>query len=328
MAGRDCSLSRVCLTPELRRFVIPGGVEGLDATHVMRKSQPRPHRVDNEAGIPAESTRQGREGGQLGRADLNPSCSCSASAVPGKAELHLPGGSSPRPAEPPAPRPPRPAPPRCGTGRYIRAEWPGPRQSAEAARDHGCPAGLLVTATAARSHRSALPAPGRPRPALRAPTPTLPGSRRPANPRSRAALPLALSRVWQTGSGGNPGRRWRCAAEAGEERRARGALGAREAAGCAPRGPRGAWRPAGVARPFPSPGTRPLGAPASQLPAISAGPERRGRGQLFGLGRQAWNGTGGSGPPHVDYLVHISWAQKIHPRIDSVYPTVRSLTGR
>lgn len=158
--------------------------------------------------------------------------------------------------------------------------------------------------------------------------PTLPGSRRPANPRSRAALPLALSRVWQTGSGGNPGRRWRCAAEAGEERRARGALGAREAVGCARRGPRGAWRPAGVARPFPSPGTRPLGAPASQLPAISAGPERRGRGQLFGLGRQAWNGTGGSGPPHVDYLVHISWAQKIHPRIDSVYATVGSLTGR
>lgn len=139
----------------------------------MRKGQPRPHRVDNEAGIPAVSTRQRRKVGQLGRAELDPSCSCSASAAPGKSELQLPGGSSPRLADPP-PRPAHPAPPRRGTGWYIRAEWPGPGQSAEAARDRGFPAGPV-----GRSCRSQKP------PALRSPPGAAPRCRGPADPQTR-----------------------------------------------------------------------------------------------------------------------------------------------
>lgn len=292
----------------------------------MRKGQPRPHRVDNEVESQLHLRGEGaREDSWGARTSTLP-----AAVLPllRLGNQNYNSQEAARPASPtlPAPRPLRPAPPRDRLVYKGRMARPGAERGGGAGSR--LPSGACWTqlpqpeAAAPRSPPRA--APGLPcgRP------PHTAGAPQTRKPEVESGFALGALLGLADGFRRESGPRGQCAAEEGEERRAGRVLGPCEEAGRARRGPRGARRPTGVARPIPSPGTRPLGAPASQLPAISAGPERRGRCQLFGLGRRVWTGARGSGPPNVDYLVRIGRARRIHPRTDSFPATVASLAAR
>ncbi|XP_032946052.1 uncharacterized protein LOC117013225 [Rhinolophus ferrumequinum] len=174
----------------------------------------------------------------------------------------------------------------------------------------GCWCGWVDAAATAGTRQSAFPSPGLSFPA--GAPPTLPGPCRPANPRSRADLPLVLSWAWQRGSGGNLGSRWRCAANEGQKLRAGWVLSQREAAECPRRGPRSAQHPpvscgGPPARESGPWEPQPVDSPRSpRVLSAEAGC------QLFGLGWKVSNGVGDSGPLNVDYLVRLSRTQKTH----------------
>ncbi|XP_048969718.1 translation initiation factor IF-2-like [Canis lupus dingo] len=198
-------------------------------------------------------------------------------------ELQFPGSSAapwlPRSGHaqttpPPASATPRPRP---RAGWYIRAEWPGGGQSAEAARARAVLPGPEEAAARplARSpaRRSALlPPPPRPR----APTSSGP----------RAELPRALSGPAEGMPAGTSGSRRRCAAKKGEARRR----------GCAP------W----------SSGTRHLGTPAASSRHLRAAGARS-----PGLASGGKCGEWGEGlrTPHRGLLgVHQPGSDDPHPR--------------
>lgn len=168
----------------------------------------------------------------------------------------------------------------------------------------------MDTAATAGTRQSAFPSPGLSFPA--GAHPTLPGPCRPANPRSRADLPLVLSWAWQRGSGGNLGSRWRCAAKEGQKLRPGWVLSRCEEAECPRRGRRSAQHPpvscgGPPARECGPWEPQPVNSPRSpRVLSAEAGC------QLFGLGWKVSNGVGDSGPLNVDYLVRISRTQKTH----------------
>ncbi|XP_041582782.1 translation initiation factor IF-2-like [Vulpes lagopus] len=168
--------------------------------------------------------------------------------------------------------------PRPRAGWYIKAEWPGGRQSAEAARA-----------------RAELPDPGggaRPPARRSALLPPPPRPRAPTSPGPRAELPWALSRACRGDAGGDLGAR---AGDAQQRRARRGVRAARPGApGRGGRSPRGRGDPGAWG-------------PPRRAPAISARPERAARG--WPRVESAGNGARGSGPPNVDYLVCISRAR-------------------
>lgn len=217
------------------------------------------------------------------RASGNHADSCCALAGMGWRELQFPGSSAapwlPRSGHaqttpPPASATPRPRP---RAGWYIRAEWPGGGQSAEAARARaGLPgpeeaaARPLARSPARRS--ALLPPPPRPR----APTSSGP----------RAELPRALSGPAEGMPAGTSGSRRRCAAKKGEARRR----------GCAP------W----------SSGTRHLGTPAASSRHLRAAGARS-----PGLASGGKCGEWGEGlrTPHRGLLgVHQPGSDDPHPR--------------
>lgn len=238
----------------------------------------------------------------------------------------------------PSPRPAHCAPPRRGTGWYIRAEWPGPGQSAEAARDRGFPVG--PAGRSCHSQKPPLRAP-RPGPPLACPAgahPTLPGPRRPANPRSRAALPLALSWVWQTGSGGN-----RVRAGNAQPRKARSGV----RAGCSARARRRDALAAVRGAPGDPPGSRgrsrarerglwapqPVRSPRSpRVPSAEAGASSSALGDVCGPGRGApdpptwitWCASAGLGGS-IRGLIHSPRLSRRSPRGKSPCPSGEGL---
>lgn len=139
---------------------------------------------------------------------------------------------------------------------------------------------------------SDLPFPLRACPSPRAPTLRCLG---PADLQTRGReriCPWCFPRAWLRGSGGNLGSRWRCAAKEGEKLRPGWVLSQCEEAERARQGPRSAphpppWCAAPRARECGN-----LGIPASELPAMSAGPEHRGRRPALWLWMEseAWGG--------------------------------------
>lgn len=244
-----------------RRFAILGGIEGPGAAHLLHRDQPRPSGADDEAAVPASPPKEGCKGRQLSRVDPNHSRSGSESRQ-GKQNYISQKAVRPLAAPPHAPSP------RPSSGCYIRAEWPGPAQSAEAALRPG----------RLRSRRDAAAAAGTRRPALLCPEASFaPRGRAPQAPR---ALQLRGPEA-ESGLGRGVPAGIRAGAGDAQPRRAR----RRVQAGCSPgarrrdalAGARGARRTRLNRAPTPDPGVRPWETPARVLGALSARPERRGR---------------------------------------------------
>lgn len=190
-------------------------------------------------------------------------------------ELHLPGSSSA-----PCPAPPCGAPPSFGDPLVYKGRMARPwaeRGGGPGAQYGG--QGWLDAATSAGTHRSASSSPGLPFPAGAHLTP--PGPCRPANPRPRADLPLVFPGLGREVPAGIPAGTWARAGDA-QPRKASSCVQAGGSPSAERRvaiaGGRGAPGECLLrARVPPGPGMRPLGIPASDLPAVPAGPEQRGR---------------------------------------------------
>lgn len=243
-----------------------------------------------------------------------------ASLVTRETELHLPGSSSA--PHGPSSRSAHPVLPLPGPRWYIKAEWPGRGQSAEAAR-----VSRVAAEPGGRGHHSW-------RPPLCASPRSFSCS---AGPTSRRPGPADLQTwgreqicPWRfSGLGrGVPARDFWVRAGDAQRRKA----GSRVRTGCSPSARRrdalagGGGAPCTRPRCAPAPGPGNAAVRAPPVAASTRSPRVRSAEagcRRFGLGWKMRNEMGASGPPNVDYLVHVSGTQKTHDLV-SVRGSIRS----